>query len=105
MLSEPEFRKLADDELKSISRALDRYTELTVDYANETLTIEFDDGDKFVLNEQGPTRQIWFAAAFEAAHFELDPTAGQWKDTKRGEELHARVSKAVGEKLKKPVSI
>src|SRR5438105_4510825 len=56
MISEQDFRKLADDELKAISRALDAYTELTVDYANETVTLEFDDGDRFVLNEQGAAR-------------------------------------------------
>lgn len=105
MLSESEFRKLADDELKKLSRALDLVRELTVDYANETLTIEFDDGDKFVINEQGAARQIWFAAAFEAAHFDFDPASKRWKDTKRGEELGARVSAAVSKKLGKPVAL
>jgi iron donor protein CyaY len=103
VLSEPEFRKLADDELKALARGLDVHTELSVDYANETLTLEFEDGDKFVINEQGASRQIWFAAAFRAAHFDWDGAA--WKDAKTGEQLRARIAQDVGQKLGKPISL
>jgi CyaY protein len=103
MVSESEFRKLASAELDAIARALDPVPELSVDLANETVTIEFDDGDRFVLNEQGPSRQLWFAASFAAAHFDWD--GANWKDSKTGETLRTRVARDIGQKLGRPVSI
>lgn len=105
MLSESEFRKLADDEIKSIAAQLDAYTELSVDFASETLTIEFDDGDKFVLNQQGAARQIRFAANFAAGHFDHDPAGKGWKDSKTGEALRARVARDIGKKIGKDVKL
>jgi iron donor protein CyaY len=105
MLTESEFRKVADEELKALAKLLDPSTELTVDVANDALTIEFDDGDKFVLNEQGPTRQLWFAASFQAAHFDFDASSRTWKDDKTGEQLRVRVARDIGKKLGKPVSL
>jgi len=103
MLDEHDFRKMADEELKALSRKLDVYAELSVDFANETLTVEFDDGDKFVVNQQGASRQIWFAAAFQAAHFDWDGSG--WKDSKTGEALRVRVARDVGKKIGKPVAL
>jgi len=105
MLDEQAFRKLADDELKSLANKLDSITELTSDIAADALLIEFDDGDKFILSQQPPTRQLWFAAAFQAGHYDFDEAAHTWKDDKTGEQLRARIARDIGEKLGKPISL
>jgi CyaY protein len=105
MLSESEFRKLAEAELKALATALDPLTELTVDLANDILTIEFDDGQKYVANLQGPTRQIWFAANFAAGHYDYDPAAQAWRDSKTGEALRTRIARDVGQKLGKGIAL
>ena len=105
MLSESDFRHLADDELRAIAARLDPLSELTVDHANDIVTIEFDDGEKFVLNQQAPSRQLWFAAAFQAGHYDYDAAARVWKDHKTGETLRARVARDLGHKLGKSVAL
>jgi len=103
MLTESEFRKLADAELKALAQKLDPIDGLSADGTADALTIEFDDGERFVLNQQGPTRQIWFAASFEAAHFSYD---GQnWLDAKTGEALRARISRDVSRKVGAAVAL
>jgi iron donor protein CyaY len=105
MGDESAFRKVAIKELEHISGKLDAFTELTVDLASEILTVEFDDGDKFVANLQGPTQQIWFAARYQAGHFSWDDVAKDWLDSKTKETLRARVARDVEFKLKKPVAL
>lgn len=105
MLSETDFRHLADDELRAIAAKLDPLPDLTVDHANDIVTIEFDDGEKFVLNQQAPSRQLWFAAAFQAGHYDFDPSAKVWKDSKTGEPLRARVSRDLSRKLGRSVAL
>jgi CyaY protein len=104
-MDEPVFRKLADAELKVIAQALDPIEALTVDLANDILTIEFEDGQKYVANLQGPTRQIWFAANFTAGHYDFDQSSRTWRDSKNGEELRVRIARDVQQKLGKPVRI
>jgi iron donor protein CyaY len=104
-MEEAEFRKLADGELKLLSDRLDQVKDLDVDLSNDILVIEFPDGEKFVANLQGPTRQIWFAAHFAAGHFEYDATRRCWKDTKTAEELRVRIARDVGSKLGKPIDL
>lgn len=105
MLSESDFRHLADDELRAIAAKLDPLPELTVDHANDIVTIEFEDGEKFVLNQQAPSRQLWFAAAFRAGHYDFDPASRVWKDHKTGETLRARVARDLSHKLGRTVSL
>ena len=105
MGDEAAFRKVAGKELESLSSKLDGFTELTVDYASEILNIEFDDGDKFVANLQGPTQQIWFAARYQAGHFAWDDAAKDWLDSKTKETLRARVARDVGFKLKRDIKL
>lgn len=105
MLAEQEFRKLADDELKSLAKKLDAFSELTADISADALLIEFDDGEKFILSQQPPTRQLWFAAAFQAGHYDFDEAARTWKDDKTGEALRARIARDIGTKLGRTVAL
>ena len=104
-MDEGQFRKKAGAELEHLAKGLDGFAELTVDLANEILTIEFEDGERFVANLQGPTRQIWFAAQYQAAHYDFDAAKSAWCDSKTGEALRARVSRDVSGKLKKQVAL
>ena len=105
LLEEKEFRSLADQELRAISGVLDGFIDLTVDLASDILTIEFEDGTKFVANLQGPTRQIWLAADFTAGHFDFDPVARQWVDSKTGEVLRVRLARDLSQKLGRSIQL
>jgi iron donor protein CyaY len=105
MLDETEFRAVAHTELEYLAKVLDPIPELTVDLASDILTIEFEDGGKFVGNLQGPSRQIWFSANFAAGHYDFDAVAKVWKDSKTQEVFRVRVARDVGQKLGRSVAL
>lgn len=103
-MNEAEFDKLAATALDRLERALrDAADELDVDLANGILTLEFADGERFVINSHGAARQIWAAANLAAMHFGWD--GARWVDSKTGRELFAEVGRIVSEKLAVPVRL
>jgi CyaY protein len=67
------------------------------------VTVEFDDGARFVLNRQSAARQMWLAAGARAWHYGWDAAHGSWRDDRDGHELFARLGAVVGEKLGVPL--
>jgi CyaY protein len=103
-MNEAEFDKLAATALDRLERALrDAADELDVDLANGILTLEFADGERFVINSHAAARQIWAAANLAAMHFSWD--GSRWVDSKTGAELFAEVGRIVSEKLAVPVKL
>jgi len=80
------------------------------DLANGILTIEFDDGAKYVINSHRAARQIWMAAERSAWHFDLraEGAAGageRWVAAKGGEELWSTVEAALSRKLGRAIRL
>ena len=71
----------------------------TVLAPNGIVTMEFEDGARFVLNRQSAARQIWLAAGARAWHYRWDESAGAWVDDRDGHELFGRLAAEVGGKL------
>src|SRR4051812_42558538 len=88
-LSEADFDAHADRELQALVRSLERFDGegLEVDLANGILTLEFDDGLKYVVNSHRAARQIWMAAEKSAWHFDYRAADARWIATKDGSEL------------------
>ena len=102
--SEKDFETAADRTLRQLEAALTDVAGLEADLESGILTLEFEDGDKYVINSHRAARQIWMAAARNAWHFDLgsDET---WKASKGGDELWALVEQVVSTKLKHPVTL
>ncbi len=98
LMDEATFDKLAADELKRIDSALGAVDGIEVDSTGDVITIEFDDGARYVINSHRAARQIWLAAELAAAHYSRDE-AGKWIDTRGGGELWARLEEVLGNKL------
>ena len=94
-MTESEFEKLASDALDRLDKAVRDHVD--ADLANGILTLEFEDGAKFVINSHAAARQIWAAANLSAMHFSWD--GARWLDSKTGRELFAEVGRLVTEKL------
>lgn len=101
MLSEDEYVERAQRELALLVARLDlvEATALEVELANDILTLEFDDGSKYVVNSHRAARQIWMAAERNAWHFDWEPRAGAWVAQKTGEELWATLNRVTERKL------
>lgn len=102
-LSEQEFEARADDALRAIDRALNEEAGLEADLESGILTIEFEDGLKYVVNSHRAARQIWMAAERSAWHFDYRPAEGRWIAAKTGDELWATIEGVVGRKLGRKV--
>jgi CyaY protein len=95
------FAQLADACIEQVIRWLDGLDVDAVDFSagDGLLSIEFEDGTRFVLNRQTAARQMWFAAGTRAWHYDWDAAAERWADDRDGHDLHARIAEAVAEKL------
>jgi CyaY protein len=91
--------------LSGVAKWLEDFDPDEVDYStgDGALTIEFPDGDRFVLSRQNATLQVWLAAGAHGWHFNYDANVGRWIDDKDGHELHARLAESLSEKLGRPV--
>ena len=100
-LDDASFRRLSDECLAAHARWAADFDPDELDYAESdgVLTLEFADGARFVLNRQAGSRQMWFAAAARAWHYDWNADRRAWLDDRDGHELGANVRRAVAEKL------
>src|SRR4051812_43352775 len=104
-LTEPEFEKLADADLHALDRALADVDGVEVDLESGILTLEFDDGLKYVVNSHRAARQIWMAAERSAWHFDYRREETRWVAAKTGDELWATIEAVLGRKLGRAVKL
>lgn len=103
-LSERDFDAAADTTLRALDKALNALEhQLEVDLESGILTIEFEDGVKYVVNSHRAARQIWMAAERSAWHF--DYRDGRWIATKSGDELWSSIEAVISRKLGAPVGL
>jgi iron-sulfur cluster assembly protein CyaY len=103
-LSEAEFERLADDELNRLVEALIEVgEELDPDLQMGVLSIQFDDGSKYVVNSHRAARQIWMAAERRAWHFDYHRDTSKW--IAGGDELWSALAGALGRKLGRDLTL
>ena len=102
-----EYHRLADACLERVADWLEDFDPDEVDYntTDGVVTLEFSDGQRFVLNRQAAANQMWFAAGARAWHYDWDADAAAWKDDRDQHELFARVAEVVSDKIGRKVSI
>jgi CyaY protein len=99
------FDVLADRTLHDLESALGEVDGIDADLQSGVLTIEFGDGECFVVNSHGAARQIWMAAGAHAWHFDVDVDNGRWTAAKTGDELWTCVGGKIGEKLGRVITL
>jgi CyaY protein len=105
-MDEKLFEKRASDALLKLEAALrDAADELDADLAGDILTLEFEDGAKFIINSHSAAQQIWLSANLSAMHFGWHEPTSSWRDTKSGAELFTHIGHIVSEKLAQPVKL
>ncbi len=109
ILDESEFRKVVQQTLERVARALESVDPDLAEYEMKPgqLTVVFADRSKCILSTQPSVRQLWLAAASKgtAYHFNLEGSAaGGWKwidDKGKGIELFSFLTpyfrEAIGE--------
>jgi CyaY protein len=68
-MDEQAYRRAADACLERVARWLDDLEEIDVMPGDGLVTLEFEDGTRFVLNRQAAAHQMWLAAGARAWHY------------------------------------
>jgi CyaY protein len=93
------YLRAAEACLERVVRWLGDEEDLDLTTGDGLVSIEFDDGARFVVNRQSAARQIWLAAGARAWHYDLDAASGAWRDDRDGHRLDDRLSELVSDKL------
>lgn len=101
ILNDQEYQRLADACLERAAAWLEDFDADELDYATSdgVVTLEFADGQRYVLNRQAAAHQMWFAAGARAWHYDWNSESGLWLDDRDGHELFQNVVRCVGDKL------
>lgn len=88
---ESEFNRLADAALTRIEAAIDNGGgDVEYNRSGNVLEVEFDNGQKIVVNRHDVNREIWVAAKSGGFHYAwLD---GAWRSRRDGSELFGRLA-------------
>lgn len=94
-LSDADYQRLAHATLSAIEKQLDAWLDqdvIDVDAhrSGGLLELAFPNGSKIIINTQPPLQELWLAARGGGFHFRW--RAGQWVDTRDGQEMLACLS-------------
>lgn len=95
-LPDAEYRRVSAAALAAIEVQVDAWLEddiIDID-ASRTgglLELSFPDGSKIIVNTQPPLQELWLAARAGGFHFRHQ--AGQWRDTRTGEDFFEVLSR------------
>ncbi len=109
MIDEQQFKKVADEALTTLSRALiaasDDYG-FEVDFNSGALSMEFEDPPaKFVISPNTPVRQIWVSANSRSYKLDWDVVENAFVHLDSGDSLRVLVEKAISKHLGEEISL
>jgi len=84
-ISESAFHPLADEALDEIALAIETHLDdrIEVELQEGVLTIDMEDGGRYLINKHAPNRQIWLSSPKSGAwHFACAGPGGSWVSTR-----------------------
>lgn len=103
MIDEQKFRKMAEDALDKLQRALEKAAdsyEFEVDRNEGALTVEFEDPPaRFVVSPNAPVRQVWVSARVKSFKLDWDDTRGAFVLPADQRDLKQLMAAVIGEQL------
>ena len=106
-MSESAFVTLAESEIGFLA---DRLEELVgdvvdVDYQQDVLTLEFDDGAQYVINRQTPMQQIWLSSPFSGAWHYARDAQGVWRATRGNKPMRQLLCEELAQRLDRVIAL
>lgn len=109
MIDEQKFRKLAEEALEQLQRALEKAAdtyEFEVDSNQGALTVEFEDPPaRFVVSPNAPVRQIWVSARVKSFKLDWDDARGAFVLPADQRDLKSLMAGVIGEQLGEEVAL
>ena len=82
-MTESEFNERIDKLFYSIELRLDEIdSDMDYEAGGGVLTLQFENDSTMVFSRQPPTMQLWLATRAGGFHFEYDPDAEDWRNTR-----------------------
>lgn len=107
-MSTPSFAVHAEQTIETLMQRMEAQAaldDLDIDLIDGVLNLEFEDGQKIIINRQEPLQQIWLASPEGPAHFVFDSASQRWLDEKTSESLMHTLSRVLSEKLGLPITL
>lgn len=92
------FSLLASSTIESVFNQISAYKSLEdfdIDQIDNVLKVDFDNGNKMILNVQAAAKQLWLASPEGPAHFSYDEASGQWRSDKTDATLETVISRVL----------
>ena len=109
MIDEQKFRKLAEEALEQLQRALEKAAdtyEFEVDRNEGALTVEFEDPPaRFVVSPNAPVRQIWVSARVKSFKLDWDEARAAFVLAADQRDLKQLMAGVIGEQLGEEVAL
>src|ERR1700722_3347982 len=109
MMEEQKFRKMAEEALEQLQRALEKATdkyEFEVDRNEGALTVEFEDPPaRFVVSPNAPVRQVWVSARVKSFKLDWDEARGAFVLAADQRDLKQLMAGVIGEQIGEEVSL
>jgi len=104
-MNEQEFLIACDRFLREMENHVDALgrEDIELDPGDGKLSIEFEDGTKFILSRQRAVSQVWFAEPGGGWHY--NSKDGRWICDKRGTDLVSDLETLMSKKLGTPVKL
>lgn len=109
MMDDQKFRKLAEEALEQLQRALEKAGDaygFEVDNNGGALTVEFEDPPaRFVVSPNAPVSQIWVSARVKSFKLDWDQARGAFVLPADQRDLKQLMADVIGEQLGEEVEI
>ena len=109
MIDEQKFRKLAEEALDRLQRALEKAGDsydFEVDSKEGALTVEFEDPPaRFVVSPNAPVRQIWVSARVKSFKLDWDETRSAFVFAADQRDLKQLMAGVIGEQLGEEITL
>lgn len=97
-MNDSEFHENVNEAMAQIEDAIETAVvsggaDIDYETVSEILTLEFETGNKIIINKQAAAHQIWVADKSGGFHFNYDEARGQWLDDRSGAELFSELSR------------
>lgn len=104
-MAEENLRLLIDQTLDALEKAVENLEldEIDLETSDGILTIEFEDGAKFILSRQSATDQIWLAEPTNGWRF--DYQHGKWISPKNSLDLVSFLEKLISDKMGQSITL
>jgi CyaY protein len=109
MIDEQKFRKMAEESLEQLQRALEKAADtydFEVDRNAGALTVEFEDPPaRFVVSPNAPVRQVWVSARVKSFKLDWDEPRGAFVLAADQRDLKQLMAGVIGEQLGETVTL